>query len=174
MPKSVETHYLLAISHLRRLEFDKALTYFRETAELDPKHDDALRNIGFCLLASGDYEGALAAFERSFKGAASAGSLRFIALLRHRLGRVGEAIQVYERLLRTCQATSQEIPFALQGLAAALRAAGRPTIPTTLGVEKATNPFLRADQPTVQAAFGNAGRSATDTFAAIRRGKDNF
>ena len=26
----------------------------------------------------------------------------------------------------------------------------------------------------VQAAFGLAGRSATDPFAAIRRGKDNF
>jgi hydroxyacylglutathione hydrolase len=66
---------------------------------------------------------------------------------------------------------------ALQARAAevaALRAAGRPTIPTILGVEKATNPFLRADQPAVQAAFGSAGRSAADTFAAIRRGKDNF
>jgi hydroxyacylglutathione hydrolase len=57
---------------------------------------------------------------------------------------------------------------------AELRAAGRPTIPTLLGVEKATNPFLRADFAAVQEAMGLAGRSATDTFAAIRRGKDNF
>ena len=126
LPQSVETHYLLAISHLRRLEFDKALTYFRETADLDPKHDDALRNIGFCLLASGDYEGALTAFERSFQNAASAGSLRFMALLRHRLGQVDAAVQIYERLLRTCQANSPEGPFAQQGMAAALRDAGKP------------------------------------------------
>ena len=57
---------------------------------------------------------------------------------------------------------------------AALRAAGTPTIPTILGVEKATNPFLRADVPAVQAALGLGGRSATEVFAAIRRGKDNF
>ncbi|HEV2677600.1 MAG TPA: hydroxyacylglutathione hydrolase [Aliidongia sp.] len=57
---------------------------------------------------------------------------------------------------------------------AALRAAGKPTIPTILGVEKATNPFLRADVPAVQAALGLAGRPATEVFAAIRRGKDNF
>lgn len=57
---------------------------------------------------------------------------------------------------------------------ATLRAAGKPTIPTNLGVEKATNPFLRADVPAVQAALGLGGRSATEVFAAIRRGKDNF
>jgi len=57
---------------------------------------------------------------------------------------------------------------------AALRAEGKPTIPSNLGVEKATNPFLRADVPAVQAALGLSGRPATETFAAIRRGKDNF
>jgi tetratricopeptide (TPR) repeat protein len=126
MPKSVEAHYLLATSHLRRLEFDKALTYFRETVALDPKHDDALRNIGFCLMASGDTQGALAAFDHAFKVLSGAGPLRFVALLRHRLGRVDEAIAAYERLLHSCQPSSPEIPYALQGLAAALRDAGRP------------------------------------------------
>ena len=66
---------------------------------------------------------------------------------------------------------------ALQARAAeiaALRAEGKPTIPTNLGVEKATNPFLRADVATVQAALGLTGRPATESFAAIRRGKDNF
>ena len=35
-----------------------------------------------------------------------------------------------------------------------LRAAGKPTLPTLLGLEKATNPFLRADDPAVAAAMG--------------------
>ena len=126
MPKSVEAHLLLATSHLRRLEFDKALTFFRETLALDPKNDDALRNTAFCLMASGDAVGALAAFETAFKVLAGAGSLRFVALLKHRLGRVEEAVVDYQRLLRTCQPTSGEIPYALQGLAAALRDAGLP------------------------------------------------
>ena len=126
LPKSVEARFLLAISHLRRLEFTAALSYFRETLDLDPRHDDALRNVGFCLLAMGDYEGALAAFRHAFETLSGASSLRFVALLCHRLGRIDEAIAAYERLLATCQPTSLEAPVALQGLAAALRDAGRP------------------------------------------------
>ena len=57
---------------------------------------------------------------------------------------------------------------------AQLRTAGKPTIPSRLGIEKATNPFLRADVASVQQALGLAGRPAAETFAAIRRGKDNF
>jgi Flp pilus assembly protein TadD len=126
LPRSVEAHLLLATSHLRRLEFETALTYYRETLALDPRNDDALRSVGFCLLAMGDYEGALAAFKHAFSALAGAGSLRFIALLNHRLGRVGEAVQVYSRLLGSAQPASPEIPAALQGLAAALRDAGQP------------------------------------------------
>ena len=53
------------------------------------------------------------------------------------------------------------------------RAAGRPTVPSTLGVELATNPFLRADVPELQAAMGHAG-DAVATFAEIRGRKDRF
>jgi tetratricopeptide (TPR) repeat protein len=126
LPRSVEAHSLLALSHLRRLEFDRALIHFRETLELDPKNDEALRNIGFCLLAMGDNEGALAAFRHAFHTLSGAASLRYIALLSHRLGRVEEAIGAYERLLASAQPTSREPPFALQGLAFALRDAGHP------------------------------------------------
>jgi Flp pilus assembly protein TadD len=126
LPHSVEARFLLATSHLRRLEFAKALTYYRETLALDPKHQEALNNVGFCLLATGDNDGALAAFRHAFATRSSAGALRFMALLNHRLGRVGEAVKLYERLLSSCQPTSKEIPLALQGLAAALRDAGRP------------------------------------------------
>lgn len=126
LPKSVEAHALLATSHLRRLEFPQAIVHYRETLALDPKNDEALRNLAFCMLAMGDYEGALDAFRHAFKMLAGAGSMRFIALLSHRLGRVDEAVATYERLLATCQPTSTEIPIALQGMAAALRDAGRP------------------------------------------------
>jgi hydroxyacylglutathione hydrolase len=55
----------------------------------------------------------------------------------------------------------------------AMRAAGEPTVPATLGEELATNPFLRADQPALQAATGTAGDPVA-TFAAIRQRKDIF
>jgi hydroxyacylglutathione hydrolase len=57
---------------------------------------------------------------------------------------------------------------------ATLRAGGKPTIPSTLGVEKSTNPFLRADRPELQAALGLAGKPPAEVFAAIRRAKDKF
>ncbi|MBS0331523.1 MAG: tetratricopeptide repeat protein [Proteobacteria bacterium] len=126
MPTSVEAHYLLAISHLRRLEFAPAYAAFQQVLKLDPKHSDALVQAPFCLLASGDDEGALAGFRHALKVASGASSLRYIALMEHRLGRVEEAVKAYERLLAVCQPNSSEIPTCLQGLAMALRDAGRP------------------------------------------------
>jgi hydroxyacylglutathione hydrolase len=55
----------------------------------------------------------------------------------------------------------------------ARRAAGEPTVPTTIGRERAANPFLRADQPGLQAAMGHPG-DAIATFAEIRGRKDRF
>lgn len=56
----------------------------------------------------------------------------------------------------------------------ALRAAGRPTIPFTLGEDKRANPFLRADVPELAQVYGLEGADPADVFAAIRKGKDNF
>ena len=59
-----------------------------------------------------------------------------------------------------------------------LRAAGQPSLPSTLGLELQVNPFLRTDQPTViQAVAQNCGLSPagpTDTFARLRAWKDRF
>lgn len=57
---------------------------------------------------------------------------------------------------------------------AALRDAGRPTIPFKLGEDKKANPFLRADAPELARHYGIAGADPADVFAAIRKGKDNF
>ncbi|MDE2436761.1 MAG: hydroxyacylglutathione hydrolase [Sphingomonadales bacterium] len=52
------------------------------------------------------------------------------------------------------------------------RADGRPTVPTTLARELTANPFLRADDPALQARWG--GGDAVATFAALRAAKDTF
>mgnify|MGYP003342819928 FL=1 len=57
---------------------------------------------------------------------------------------------------------------------AALRDAGRATVPSTLGEERATNPFLRADSPELAAAVGRTGASPAQVFGAIRAAKDSF
>jgi len=55
-----------------------------------------------------------------------------------------------------------------------LRAAGKPTIPASIGAEKAENPFLRADLPDVAKAVGLAGSPAWKVFAEIRERKNKF
>jgi hydroxyacylglutathione hydrolase len=61
---------------------------------------------------------------------------------------------------------------------AAARAAGRPTVPSTIGDELGTNPFLRWASPEVVAsASRHAGRplaSPVDVFAAVREWKNGF
>ena len=56
----------------------------------------------------------------------------------------------------------------------ALRAAGRPTVPVTIGRELLTNPFLRAGDPRLAERLGLSGRPAVDVFAELRRRKDSF
>jgi hydroxyacylglutathione hydrolase len=63
---------------------------------------------------------------------------------------------------------------ARAGEVATLRAAGKPTLPTTIAAELATNPFLRAEEPTLQAAVGMAGADPAAVFAEIRGRKDRF
>ena len=57
-----------------------------------------------------------------------------------------------------------------------LRAAGTPTVPTTIGLEKATNPFLRPDSENLRVTIGMAGadQDPVAVFAETRRRKDNF
>lgn len=56
----------------------------------------------------------------------------------------------------------------------ALRDEGRPTVPSTIALETATNPFLRADRTEIKAALGMLDRSDTDVFAEIRERKNHF
>lgn len=56
---------------------------------------------------------------------------------------------------------------------AILRAEGKPTVPTTLARELKANPFLRADDPAIQARWAHPGDPVA-TFAALRAAKDSF
>jgi len=55
----------------------------------------------------------------------------------------------------------------------AKRAQNIPTVPTTIGAEKRANPFLRADDPTLQASVGHAS-DVVATFAEVRERKNRF
>ncbi|MDP9082964.1 MAG: hydroxyacylglutathione hydrolase [Pseudomonadota bacterium] len=59
-----------------------------------------------------------------------------------------------------------------------LRAAGNPSLPSTLAIETRVNPFLRCDDPiVVRAAEAHVGQQLTDSaqvFGALRAWKDQF
>jgi len=60
-----------------------------------------------------------------------------------------------------------------------LRQQGRPSIPTTIGIEQRTNPFLRLDSPQIQQAIAQYSdhqchKNPIENFAALRRWKDQF
>jgi hydroxyacylglutathione hydrolase len=56
----------------------------------------------------------------------------------------------------------------------AQRAKGNFTAPTTLGLEKATNPFLRPHDAAIRAHLQMNDASDAEVFAEIRKRKDNF
>jgi hydroxyacylglutathione hydrolase len=58
--------------------------------------------------------------------------------------------------------------------ARALRAAGKFTVPSTMGSEKACNPFLRPESAEIQRKVGGAGKELWEIFGAVRADKDKF
>lgn len=123
-PASVEARILLGEMHLRSLEFRPALALFDDLAEDDAVPRQVLDYIGGCHMALGDYEAALAAYRRAFAATSTAYPLSMACLALHRLGRLGEGIQTYDRLLQACPPEELETSHALHGIVAALRDAG--------------------------------------------------
>jgi len=57
---------------------------------------------------------------------------------------------------------------------ATLRADNKPTVPTTMGLEKTINPFMRPMSEEIQEMVGLPGAALADVFAEVRKRKDNF
>jgi hydroxyacylglutathione hydrolase len=55
-----------------------------------------------------------------------------------------------------------------------LRAQGLPTVPSTIGREKQTNPFMRPDSANLQATLGMAGAGLVEVFGETRRRRNEF
>lgn len=81
------------------------------------------------------------------------------------------------RFARACEPDSAALA-RWHDEAQALRDAGKPTLPTTIAHEKAVNPFLRVDEPAIQATLsaqsGEAVSSRLDAFRVMRSWKDKF
>ena len=84
-----------------------------------------------------------------------------------------------EANLRFAQAVEPDNPAISERIArvAALRREGLSSVPSTLGEEKATNPFLRCREPAVMASIqANVAVDTSETaiFAALRSARNNF
>lgn len=84
-----------------------------------------------------------------------------------------EYTQSNARFALTADPTNAALAARVRDIDAA-RARNEATVPSSLGVEKATNPFLRADDPALAATYGLAGAAPVAVFAAIRAAKDRF
>ncbi len=82
------------------------------------------------------------------------------------------------RFARAVEPANAELA-AYQARCEALRAAGQPTLPSRLALERAVNPFLRVREPGVRAAVaaqcgGRDSDEAVATFAALREWKNRY
>jgi hydroxyacylglutathione hydrolase len=75
------------------------------------------------------------------------------------------------RFALTVDPDNEELVARARDIEAA-RAADRPTVPSTIGREKATNPFLRAPDPAIRSRLGLGDVADAQVFAEIRRRKD--
>ena len=63
------------------------------------------------------------------------------------------------------------------GLLERLRAQDRPTLPSTIGLERRINPFLRCEEPSIVSTLRARGLPASnpvDVLAALRQWKNEF
>ena len=84
-----------------------------------------------------------------------------------------EYTQTNARFALTIEPDNSDLISRIEEVSRA-RAANHSTVPSNLGIEKRTNPFLRADVPALQTAFGMTNSDPTDVFTQIRKKRDNF
>jgi hydroxyacylglutathione hydrolase len=84
-----------------------------------------------------------------------------------------EYTQSNARFARMVERDNDEL-LARIGDIDAKRGRNQPTVPSLLALERATNPFLRADVESVKKGVGLPGGDPVQVFAEIRRRKDAF
>lgn len=84
-----------------------------------------------------------------------------------------EYTQANARFAKTVDPDNPDLAARSDSIDAA-RAEGRPTVPSRLAEEKATNPFLRANLPQLKAHLGMPDQPDHKVFAEIRARKDAF
>ncbi len=84
-----------------------------------------------------------------------------------------EYTETNARFALTIEPENSDLISRIQEITTA-RENGQPTVPSDLGVEKRTNPFLRADIPALQAAQNMTDADPRDVFAKVRQARNSF
>jgi len=84
-----------------------------------------------------------------------------------------EYTQSNARFAETIETSNDELRARVKEIDA-LRARGQRTVPTTIEMELATNPFLRAAEVSLQRDIGMEGADPVAVFTEVRKRKDNF
>jgi hydroxyacylglutathione hydrolase len=84
-----------------------------------------------------------------------------------------EYTQTNGRFALTLEPANADLALRMREVDAA-RARGEPTIPSTIGLEKKTNPFLRPNSAEIRRTLGLPGASDVAVFAEMRKRKDSF
>jgi hydroxyacylglutathione hydrolase len=77
------------------------------------------------------------------------------------------------RFALTLEPENQELAVRMRAVESA-RARNAPTIPSTIGLEKKTNPFLRPDSPEIRQSLNLTSADDVAVFAEMRKRKDSF
>lgn len=178
-PGSVAAWAMLVTAHHRCLDFEACADAARRLLELDPRHNNGLHQLAFSLMARGEYDAALAAYRRAWAVTKSGLSAAIVGLILHRLGRLEDAVQVYDQILATTAPGSLYVLPVLRGMMSVRRDLGQPLAADryahTLNQCFRLNPVLVAsaladrDQTTTfHEWFGLVDKTALGSF--LRRG----
>jgi hydroxyacylglutathione hydrolase len=84
-----------------------------------------------------------------------------------------EYTQANAKFCATIETENQELQARIEDIERK-RSNNLPTVPTSIGLERATNPFVRADIEGVRVAVGLPDAPAAEVFGEVRKRKDHF
>ena len=147
-----------------------ALAALEEAAALEPDNPRVHALIAEIHIHAGRFEAARDHLERATARGATVHDLTRLGNVYQHSGDLSRAEATYRRALKLDRASQ----LAHYNLAFLMRKQGRATLPTTIALETATNPFLRTEDPGVQTALGMEGADPVAVFTELRERKNKF
>jgi tetratricopeptide (TPR) repeat protein len=164
-PDNPFSHFNLGSALLERGLPEEAFAHFKESLRINPRFSDARVMLGNCLVATGEFESAVAQFRSAMAhDARSLGAINGLAWLlatcpKDKIRDGAEAIRLAET---ACKATGYQDPILMGTLAAAYAETGR----MAEAVAAATNALNR-----LESKDGSLARKLRHQLQSYQQGK---